>query len=96
MMHQNGNKLFAIPSDDEPLTTNDSALPPRPPLRWDWGTEHADRKKERKADAALHGSTPFEVDRTVLKDVVREKMGVDVGLITFLSAGEFRASTLPA
>lgn len=85
VMHQNGDKIFGIPSDDEPLT----ALPGRPPLRWDWEIEHADRRKERKADAALHGATPFEVDRRVLKDIVREKMGVDVGLITFLSAGEF-------
>jgi len=88
VMHQDGGKLFVIPSDDEPPTANGSALPRRPPLRWDWEIEHADRKKERKADAALHGATPFEVDRRVLKDVVREKMGVDVGRITFLSAGE--------
>jgi len=30
----------------------------------------------------------FEVDRKILKDVVREKLGVDVGRITFLSSGE--------
>jgi hypothetical protein len=89
-MLQNGNNLFVIPSDDESLATaTASASPPqRPPLQWNWEIEHADRKKERKADAALHGATPFEVDRRVLKDIVREKMGVDVGLITFLSAGE--------
>lgn len=78
-------------SDDESLAANESASPRRPPLQWNWETEHADRKKERKADAALHGATPFEVDRRVLKDIVREKMGVDVGLITFLSAGEYSA-----
>ena len=88
-MLQNGNELFVIPSDDEsPVATTSSATPRRPPLQWNWEIEHADRKKERKADAALHGATPFEVDRRVLKDIVREKMGVDVGLITFLSAGE--------
>lgn len=86
MMHQNGNSLLVMPSIDEPLTPN----PPRhPPLQWNWETEHADRKKERKADAALHGSTPFHVDRSILKDIVREKMGVDVGTIAFLSAGEY-------
>lgn len=93
-MRQNGRKLFVIPSGDDPLSPDPSALPPppRPPLQWNWETEHADRKKEQKADAALHGATPFEVDRRVLKDIVREKMGVDTGRITFLSAGElFRA-----
>lgn len=88
-MLQNGNESSVIPSDDESLVaTAASATPRRPPLEWNWEIEHADRKKERKADAALHGATPFEVDRRVLKDIVREKMGVDVGLITFLSAGE--------
>ena len=83
------------PSDDEHLASNASASasPWRPPLQWSWEIEHADRKKERKADAALHGATPFEVDRRVLKDIVREKMGVDVGLITFLSAGEYLSDT---
>jgi hypothetical protein len=92
MMLQNGNELRVLPSDDESLQFDSLAanVPTsrRPPLQWNWEIEHADRKKERKADAALHGATPFEVDRKVLKDIVREKMGVDVGLITFLSAGE--------
>ena len=79
------------PSDDQSLAANTSTSPRRPPLQWNWEIEHADRKKERKADAALHGATPFEVDRRVLKDIVREKMGVDVGLITFLSAGKYSA-----
>ncbi|KAF8157135.1 hypothetical protein B0H34DRAFT_712357 [Crassisporium funariophilum] len=93
-MHQNGHKLFSIPSDEE-RTANGSSIPsPLPPLEWDWAIEHADRKKERKADAALHGATPFEVDRRVLKDVVREKMGVEVGRITFLSAGTFHKAYL--
>jgi hypothetical protein len=87
-MLQNGNRLFVIPSDDESSVANAAPSPRRPPLQWSWEVEHADRRKERKADAALHGATPFEVDRRVLKDIVREKMGVDVGLITFLSAGE--------
>jgi hypothetical protein len=65
------------------------------PLEWDWDIEHEDRKREREADTALHnqGTTSsactFEVDRRVLKDVVREKMGVEVGRIRFLSAGMF-------
>lgn len=59
----------------------------KPPLVWDWDVEHEDRKRERKADATLRGAAPFEVDRRVLKDVVREKMGLEVGRIRFLSAG---------
>ncbi|KAF8628047.1 hypothetical protein AX17_006051 [Amanita inopinata Kibby_2008] len=66
----------------------------KPPLEWDWEYEHADRKYEAKADVALHGAIPFQVDRKVLKDVVREKMGVDVGRITFLSSGTFHKAYL--
>ncbi|KAJ7773833.1 hypothetical protein B0H16DRAFT_1450648 [Mycena metata] len=60
-----------------------------PPLEWDWDIEHADRKREAQADAALHGATPFEVDRRVLKDVVMEHMKTPVARIVFLSAGTF-------
>ncbi|KIK70042.1 hypothetical protein GYMLUDRAFT_213098 [Collybiopsis luxurians FD-317 M1] len=63
-------------------------------LEWDWDIEHADRKAERKADAAFHGALPFEVDRKLLKDVVREKMGVEVVRIKFLSAGTFHKAYL--
>ncbi|KIL61484.1 hypothetical protein M378DRAFT_82481 [Amanita muscaria Koide BX008] len=64
------------------------------PLEWDWEYELADRKNETKMDTALHGSVPFHVDRKVLKDVVREKMGVEVGKITFLSSGTFHKAYL--
>ncbi|KAK2465100.1 hypothetical protein APHAL10511_002908 [Amanita phalloides] len=63
-------------------------------LEWDWEYDHADRNREAKADAALHGAIPFQVERKVLKDVVREKMGVDVGRITFLSSGTFHKAYL--
>lgn len=72
-----------------------SKQPGLPPLEWSWPLEHADREKERRADASassdsIHHSGPFEVDRRVLKDVVREKMGgVEVARIEFLSAGTF-------
>lgn len=59
-------------------------------LEWDWDVEHDDRKREEVADAALHGATPFQVDRRMLRDVVREKSGVDVGRIIFLSACKLR------
>lgn len=58
------------------------------PIEWDWDLEHEDRKKESRADATLHSAQPFLVDRKLLKDVVREKMGCEVGRITFLSSGE--------
>lgn len=76
----------------------DETSPPPPaqePLKWDWDVEHEDRKLERKHDAALRDATPFEVDRRLLKDVVREKMGVEVGRIKFLSAGALRRSFIP-
>lgn len=69
--------------------TNSNGAVPVKPLEWDWEVEHADRKREAKADAALHGAIPFQVDRKILKDVVREKMGVDVGRIAFLSSGVY-------
>lgn len=64
----------------------------QPQLVWSWPIEHEDRQKERNADAASHHTRPFEVDRKILKDVVRENMGVDVGRIAFMSAGESRVS----
>jgi len=84
-MHQDARNFCLNVDQQHSQPTPTSTLPP--PLQWDWATEHADRKRESKADAALHGASPFEVDRRVLKDVVREKMGVDVGRVTFLSAG---------
>lgn len=66
--------------------TNQSA---KAPLAWSWELEHEDRKKEAKADAAIHGAPPFQVDRKLLKDIVKEKMGRDVARINFLGAGMF-------
>ena len=74
-----------------PLLPGTVPLPPASPsttvIEWDWDTEHHDRNLEAKADAALHGAQPFQVDRRVLKDVVRETMGCEVGRIKFLSSG---------
>uniref|UniRef100_A0A0W0F3E4 Aminoglycoside phosphotransferase domain-containing protein n=1 Tax=Moniliophthora roreri TaxID=221103 RepID=A0A0W0F3E4_MONRR len=64
------------------------------PLEWDWDIEQADRQREARIDASLHGATPFEVDRKVLKDVVREKMNVEVVRIEFLSSGTFHKAYL--
>lgn len=67
-------------------------LPPAPsnyiPVLWDWHIEHADRKREAKADAVLHDIQPLPVDRRVLRDIVREKTLCDVGTIVFLSSGK--------
>jgi hypothetical protein len=54
---------------------------------WDWNLEHADRKREVKADSAVHGAPPFHVDRNILRDVIREKLDCRVGRITFLNSG---------
>lgn len=58
-------------------------------VEWDWDLEHADRKREAKADSAVHGAQPFLVDRSLLRDVIKEKLGCRVGRITFLNSGTF-------
>ena len=81
--------------EEEPYDTVESPPPvdggEDGPLEWDWDIEHEDRKREAAADATFLDASPFQVDRRVLKDVVREQMSVDVGRIQFLSAGEWRA-----
>ncbi|KAI0776373.1 hypothetical protein BC629DRAFT_1525836 [Irpex lacteus] len=57
------------------------------PLVWDWALEHEDRKKEAKSDEARHGAGPFQVDRKLLKDIVREKMEAEVGYLITLADG---------
>jgi hypothetical protein len=56
-------------------------------IEWDWALEHADRKHEAKADSAVHGAPIFNVDRNILRDVIKEKMECRVGRIMFLSSG---------
>lgn len=63
---------------------------PKPSIvEWDWDLEQADRKREAKADSAVHGAQRFLVDRNLLRDVIREKLGCRVGRITFLNSGTF-------
>ncbi|KXN82752.1 Altered inheritance of mitochondria protein 9, mitochondrial [Leucoagaricus sp. SymC.cos] len=99
-MPRNGNGLaLNLQNDLENLTNSRKRTRqelPVPGLVWDWDIEHGDRKQERKADsdATLRGATPFEVDRRVLRDIVHEKMGVEVGRIKFLSAGTFHKAYL--
>ncbi|TDL14409.1 hypothetical protein BD410DRAFT_734132 [Rickenella mellea] len=59
-------------------------------LTWDWSIDQADRAREAAAD----GDTPFPVDRHVLRDVVRERMGEDVVRISFISSGTFHKAYL--
>ncbi|EAU81509.2 protein kinase subdomain-containing protein PKL/CAK/Fmp29 [Coprinopsis cinerea okayama7 len=83
------------PAKNPSPATVPPAPPAREPLEWDWDIEHEDRKREKERDATLFPrETPFEVDRRLLKDVVREKMGVEVGRIKFLSAGTFHKAYL--
>lgn len=96
-MPYNGNNNLSINLQEDSthskkLIFNASQETAKPPLVWDWDIEHDDRKRERKADsdATLRDAPPFEVDRRVLRDVVREKVGVEVGRIKFLSAGMSR------
>ena len=81
----------AIPSFLHPPPMSGGARaqeqPPLKKLEWDWDLEHQDRAKETKADRAVHNAQPFLVDRRVLKDVVKEKLRVDVARIVFLSSG---------
>ncbi|KAL1659093.1 hypothetical protein GGF50DRAFT_120214 [Schizophyllum commune] len=84
--------------EEEPYDTVESPPPvdggEDGPLEWDWDIEHEDRKREAAADATFLDASPFQVDRRVLKDVVREQMSVDVGRIQFLSAGTFHKAYL--
>ena len=72
------------PPETEPVKPGLSAAMP---IEWSWEVEHEDRRRENKADAAVHGAQPFLVDRRLLKDVVREKLECEVGRIQFLSSG---------
>ena len=53
-------------------------------LEWDWDAEYADRAREKRHDGS---DTSFQIDRRVLRDVVKEKLGVEVARIRFLSSG---------
>ena len=82
-----GNALKPSPSSTTTTNHKQPSMPAQAPLEWDWDVEHEDRRHEKQADAALHNALPFLVDRSVLKDVVREKFSSPVARIKFLSAG---------
>ena len=58
-------------------------------IEWDWSLEHADRAREARLDAAGGVGDLFQVDRKVLRDTVKEKMGGEVVRIRFISSGMF-------
>ncbi|VDC07403.1 unnamed protein product [Peniophora sp. CBMAI 1063] len=80
------------PPETEPVKPGLAAA--MPTIEWSWEVEHEDRRRENKADAAVHGAQPFLVDRRLLKDVVREKLECEVGRIQFLSSGTFHKAYL--
>jgi hypothetical protein len=91
-MPSNGHVVSRGPAESFlPGTAPLAPLPATPytPIEWNWDVEHADRRREAKTDASLHDAQPFQVDRRVLKDIVREKTHCEVGRITFLSSGTF-------
>jgi hypothetical protein len=69
------------------MTLNSLPKPSASVVQWDLDLEQADRKREAKADSAVHGVQPFLVDRSLLRDVIKEKLGCRVGRITFLNSG---------
>lgn len=91
-MHTNGYNVSVDLSANSSVITDSVSLPAQqnsePLIVWDWDVEHKDRRREAEADAWMHGAQPFEVDRKILKDVVKEKMGSEVGRIKFISSGE--------
>jgi hypothetical protein len=85
------HRTLKIDSNDTSKTCQATPEPlEKKPLVWNWEIEHEDRRKEANADAAIHDAAPFQVDRRLLKDIVREKMGEEVVRIKFLGAGEHR------
>ncbi|RPD65621.1 hypothetical protein L226DRAFT_530838 [Lentinus tigrinus ALCF2SS1-7] len=82
------------PSQSQASSSSMAQPEQEPPLVWDWDVEHEDRRAEAKADAAVHGAMPFQVDRKLLKDIVHERMGAEVARIKFLGAGTFHKGYL--
>ncbi|KAH8115884.1 hypothetical protein DFH11DRAFT_1506822 [Phellopilus nigrolimitatus] len=69
-----------------------SAEPQSLRLEWDWDIDVADRAREAKHDG---GDTSFQVDRRVMRDIVKEHMGAEVARIRFISSvGTFHKAYL--
>lgn len=59
-------------------------------LEWDWDAEYADRAREKRHDGT---DTSFQIDRRVLRDVVKEKLSAEVARIRFMSSGTHRRTS---
>lgn len=87
----------SLPSTAHDHPTSSSSVPfspvsfPNSPFRTSFPSysyeysEEDDIRAEIRADA----ERPFPVDRTVLKELIRAKMGTEVERVVFLSSGEF-------
>ncbi|EJD05625.1 uncharacterized protein FOMMEDRAFT_118799 [Fomitiporia mediterranea MF3/22] len=62
-------------------------------LEWDQDAELVDRTREKRHDG---NDVSFQVDRRVLRDIVKEKLGLDVARIRFISSGTFHKAYLVA
>ncbi|KAI5119076.1 hypothetical protein M0805_005494 [Coniferiporia weirii] len=72
-------------------TSSGGGTPQHIKLEWDQDVELADRAREAKHDGI---DRSFQVDRKVMRDIVREKMGFEVARIRFISSGTFHKAYL--
>lgn len=73
--------------DDEPGEKEET-------VQWSWEFDQEDRKREAEADRTFKDYGVLQVERAVLKAVVKEKMGAEVVRIVFLSSGTFHKAYL--
>ena len=77
--------------EDHSTTPGASLLPERSPtvtsikLEWDPDIDLADRVREKRHDGA---DTSFQLDRRIMREIVKEKLGHEVARIRFISSGK--------
>ena len=83
--------LLEVAEDDFSKTPGTSSQLEHPPaltpskLEWDLDIDLADRAREKRHDGA---DTSFQVDRRIMRDIVKEKLGQEVARIRFISSGK--------
>lgn len=80
-------------ADGDEVGESEIIVPPAPQFEWDWEIDQADRARERRHDGT---DVTFQVDRKVMRDVVKERMGAEVARIRFISSGTLLTSLLIA